>query len=244
MLRIATSAGVVASWLGCAQVPVATTAVPGDGDERPVVGDGDLVRFRFPTQIAYADFDLGSGEALDSLTAVSVVPTADIWLPVGERWTVIPFVGLGGGWLIEEDVAIAILTAGARALWVHHLNEPTQIRVQPRVQYDLNMNRPDGILGDWGRLDLSAEIRYAFGSPGDRYRLEAGVYVQGFYYWDDIDFELPAVTPDSVETQAEVGVSLGLREPFEVFGLDLSRVYLGVRVGDGVDFVGLRFGEL
>ena len=202
------------------------------------------VDFRYPFRIGFADFDFGDGEALDSVTAVSFIPTADFYFELDREWTLIPFLGLGGGWLIDDSSGILIASTGVRALYVHALDSRTSVRVQPRLRYDVNMNQPDGLLGDLGQTDLVLELRHALGAPEDTWALEPGLYGQGFWFWDDIEFEVPGLTPDSIENQLEFGVSLAPRNPITVLGFELPRVFVGYRFGNSVRILEIRFGEL
>jgi len=230
---------------GPSRVDTADSQDGADAPESAVPGDRSWhVRYRFPVVIGYTDFELGSGEALDSLATLALVPTADFVRPLTDEWTLIPFLGLGAGWLLNDDAGVVILTGGVRAEWVRRLDEANELRVLPRVRYDANLNQPDGLLGDWGRADVAVELRHAFGIPGDAMRFEPGLYAQGFYFWDEVEFDVPGLTPDSIQTQLELGLSLGVREPIEFLWWDLPRVYIGVRSGDGAETLSLRFGEL
>jgi len=202
------------------------------------------VRYRFPLVLGYTDFQPLEGEALKSLTTLALVPRVEFIRPLDENWTLIPFVGVGGGWLVDDEVAILILTSGVRAEWVRRYDEVSELRIVPRIRYDANLNEPDGFLGDWGRLDLSVELRRALGGPGDRLRVEPGIYALGYWFWDDIDFDVPGLAPKSIDDQFEFGISLGTRDPIKVFGFKLPRVYIGLRSGDQADTVSIRFGEI
>ncbi|MEM6671768.1 MAG: hypothetical protein AAF726_02930 [Planctomycetota bacterium] len=207
-------------------------------------GDPWEPQFRVPFGIAYADFSLGDGAALDSLTAVSAVPTIDLPVPLSKDWTLTPFMGAGAGLLVDEGLGVWIVSSGVRAEWLRRVGDHLLLRFQPRIRYDINVNRRDNLLGDWGRTDISAEIRYAPDADRSRIRFEPGLYAQAFWYFDDIDFDIPAVTPESVDNQIEIGFSLGTREPVRVFGIRIPRVYLGYRFGGGVEVTEIRFGDL
>lgn len=211
------------------------TAAPEDAREWSV-------RYKFPVGVGFTQFDLGAG--LDNLTTLSVVPTAEFARPIGRDWTLLPFVGFGGGWFIDDGKGVAIFTTGVQADWSHAVDERTLVRVVPRIRYDANLNRPDGLLGDWGRVDLALELRHALGDSDDAVRFDPGIYLQGFWFWDDIDFEVPGQTPDGANDQKEVGLSFGTRDPFKVFGLPLPRVFVGYRFGDGIETFKIRFGKL
>lgn len=202
------------------------------------------VRLLLPVTVAFTDFDFGEGEALDSLTTLSVVPTGEFLFPLGEKWMLRPFFGLGGAWLIDTHHEIAIMTTGLRAEYTQPIGTHTLARVLPRVRYDANLNRPDGLLGDWARVDVAFELRRAFGHGQGR-RFQPGIYVQAFWYFDDIDLDdVPGVTPDVTENQLELGVSLGSTTPYKILGIPLPRVFLGYRFNQDLQAFVISFGEL
>lgn len=194
--------------------------------------------------LGHTDFELGRGRFLDSVTTVALIPTFDLVRPIGEEWKLIPFIGLGMGWLVDADQEVVILTSGVRAEWSRNLSEDLEVLVFPRLRYDANLNRADGLLGDWGRGDLALELRRTFGESGQPVRIQGGVYAQGFWYFDDIDFDVDGLAPDSVDGQLEFGISLGTQEPVELLGITLPRTYLGFATGDGLQAYVLRFGAL
>ena len=196
----------------------------------------------FPVWIGYSSFDLGSDPPLENLTTLSFVPTVDFVRTINENWLWAPYIGFGGGWLIDSDLGIAILTSGVRAEWVHHVDDRTAVRFVPGIRYDANLTREDNLLGDWGRLEVAVELRRAFGTDDDSFA--PGLYAQSFWFWDDIELEIIGITPETTEGQTEVGLSFGFREPLEVFGVGLPRMFVGYRFGDGIDTFAIRFGDL
>jgi len=202
------------------------------------------VRLLLPVSVAFTDFDFGEGEALDSLTTLSVVPTGEFLFPLGEDWLLCPFFGLGVGWLIDQHHELAIITTGLRAEYTHPFGERYLTRVLPRVRYDANLNRPDGLLGDWARIDVAFELRRAFGEGTGR-RFQPGIYAQVFWYFDDIDLDdAPGFTPDVAENQLEFGISLGSTSPHKILGMPLPRIFIGYRFNENLQAFVISFGKL
>jgi hypothetical protein len=212
-------------------------------------GNWDL-RLAFPFSIGLTEFDLDTGIDLDNVSTVSVVPTLEFIVPVTDRWTFIPFAGAGGAVAVGERDAVSgqstvgILTGGLRAQrWQPFAGRyVSAIAVEGR--YDAALTSRDGLLGDWGSLTGAVEFRRSFGAPRDGPRLQAGIYAQGFWFWDPVELDIKGVTPSFLHTQKEFGISLGGSRPYEIWGIALPRVFLGVRVGEGVRTVRLRFGRL
>ena len=208
------------------------------------------LRLRLPLSVGLTEFDLGSGTALANLSTVALVPTVELIVPLDESWTLLPFAGLGAAVqvgdrdLVGGDEALWLATGGLRARRWQPFAERYAFVLESDVRYDAALTRRNGLLGDWGSLAAAVELRRAFGAPRDGPRFEGGVYLQGIWFWDPVELEIAGVTPSFVDHQREIGISLGSTSPYKVLGITLPRVFIGVRVGDGLRSLRLRFGRL
>ena len=205
----------------------------------------------FPVRIGWTSFDL-SNISLDQVASLAVVPRVEFIVPLdeSERYTLLPFVGLGGalqtgdGDLIGGNDALGLATGGVQVMrWQPFAERYTSI-FRAGVRYDAALTSRNGLLGDWGSVDLVAELRRAFGEPGDEPRFEPGIYARGIWYWDPIELEITGVTPVSVHNQLEFGISLGSTSRFEVLGIAIPRVFVGFRFEDNLQGVHILFGRL
>ncbi len=205
----------------------------------------------FPVRIGWTSFDL-SNISLDQVASLAVVPRVEFILPLDEsrRYTLLPFVGLGGalqtgdGDLIGGNDALGLATGGVQVMrWQPFAERYTSI-FRAGVRYDAALTSRNGLLGDWGSGDLVAELRRAFGEPGDEPRFEPGIYARGIWYWDPIELEITGVTPVSIHNQLEFGISLGSTSRFEVLGIAIPRVFVGFRFEDNLQGVHILFGRL
>jgi hypothetical protein len=205
----------------------------------------------FPVQVGWTTFDL-SDISLDQVASVAIVPRVEFIVPLDERerWTLLPFVGIGGaaqigdGDLIGDNDTIGLATGGVQVMrWQPFAERYTSI-LTAEVRYDAAMTRRNGLLGDWGNVDLAAELRRSFGEPGDGPRFEPGIYAQGFWYWDPIELDIDGVTPPSVHDQLELGISLGSTSRFEILGIAIPRMFVGFRFEQDLQTVQIRFGRL
>lgn len=208
------------------------------------------LRLSFPFSIGLTDFDLDAGIDLDNVSTVSGVPTLEFIVPVDDRWTLLPFFGAGGATAVGDqkttsgESSIGILTGGLRAQrWQPFAARYVSV-VSVQARYDAALTPRDGLLGDWGSLTGAVEFRRSFGAARDEPRFQAGIYAQGFWFWDPVELEIEGVTPSFLHRQKELGISLGGSRPVRVFGITLPRVFLGVRGGEGVRSLQLRFGRL
>jgi len=208
------------------------------------------LRLRLPLSIGWTEFDLGSGISFDQLTTVSLVPTAELVVPLDDRWTLLPFIGLGAAWL-NGDTELAggsdtlgLATGGVRAQLWQPLDERYVLAFSTQLRYDVAMTSRNGVLGDWGSFDAALELRRTLGAPREGPRFQPGLYVLATHYWDPVEVEIDGITPGSADNQKELGLSIGSDVPFEILGFTVPRVFLGISSGGDLKSVRIRFGRL
>jgi hypothetical protein len=207
------------------------------------------LRLRLPVTVGISDFELEEGLSPDQLKTVAFVPKLEFVLRLDDEWTLLPYLGLGGAWLLDEQKTIGIISSGVRAELWHPFAEHYVLGFFPGVRYDVNLTRRDGVVGDWGRFELPLELRRTFGrldqdSPEPSPRFQPGLYMQAFHYWDPIELQVPGIAPATVDDELELGFSLGSTPAVRVLGLPLPRVYIGFRAGDGLQGLRVRFGQI
>lgn len=208
------------------------------------------LRLDFPFSVGWTQLDLDAGIDLDSVWTLSVVPTLEFIVPVDEKWTFLPFAGAGGAAavgdqkLVSGESTLGILTGGLRGQRWQPFADRYVSLLTVQGRYNAALTPRDGLLGDWGSLAGALEFRRSFGSARDGPRFQPGIYVQGFWFWDPVEFEIEGVTPSFLHNQREFGISLGGSTPYRILGIKVPRVFLGVRVGQGARSLQLRFGRL
>jgi hypothetical protein len=212
-------------------------------------GNWDL-RLAFPFSVGLTDFDLDVGIDLDSVSTVSVVPTLEFIVPINEKWAFLPFAGAGGAAAVGDrktvsgQSTIGILTGGLRAQRWQPFADRYVSFFATEARYDAALTSRNGLLGDWGSLTAAVELRRSFGAPRDGPRFQAGLYAKGYWFWDPLELEIEGVTPSFLHNQKEFGISLGSSTPYSIWGIKVPRVFLGVRLGEGVRSLRIGFGRL
>ena len=212
-------------------------------------GNWDL-RLAFPFSVGLTEFDLDKGIDIDNVSTVSVVPTIEFIVPIDEKWTFLPFVGAGGAAAVGDRKTVSgqstlgIVTGGLRVQrWQPFADRYVSV-LTTEIRYDAALASRDGLLGDWGSLTGAVELRRSFGAPRDGPRFQAGLYAQGYWFWDPVELEIEGVTPSFLHNQKEFGFSLGSSTPYSIWGINLPRVFVGVRLGEKVRSLRIHFGRL
>lgn len=206
------------------------------------------LRLRFPFAIGINDFD--SDLSLDQLTTVSFVPLLEAPVALDERWTVLPYVGLGAAYqngdedLVGENRYLGLFRSGVRAHRWSPFGKRNAWLAKGEVRYDAALTPRNGVLGDWGSADVALELRTVLGSTAPGPRLQPGIYGQFIHYWQAVELEIDGVSPEFVDDQVEFGISIGTHEPYKFAWFHLSRVYIGMRVGEELRGLRIRFGRL
>ncbi len=237
----------------------------GDTDATPSPSDPELktgimlrsveerawgLRLNFPLSVGLTEFDLASGVSLDDVATVSVVPTAEFIIPLDNKWTLLPFVGAGGAAAVGDretvsgESALGLVSGGLRAQRWQPFAERYVFVFATKIRYDAALTSRNGLLGDWGSLTGAVELRRTFGARRDGPRFQPGVYAQGFWFWDPVELQIPGVTPSFLDNQREFGISLGSSTPYSIWGITLPRLFIGVRLGERLRSLRIRFGRL
>jgi hypothetical protein len=204
----------------------------------------------FPTTVSWTRFDFESGISVDDLAVLALQPTLELVIPLSDTWTLLPYFGPGvalqngGEELAADNTLLGIVSGGLRATRWQRTGSRAWLGLIGEVRHDSALTREDGLLGDWGSLKVAVELRRDLGQLRPGLRLQGGVYLQALHFWHPVEIEIVGLTPEEVSDQLEVGVSLGTAKPFEVLGLELPRVFLGVRQGDDVTSFLVRFWRL
>jgi hypothetical protein len=203
----------------------------------------------FPVSIGLTQFDLDDVD-LDDLASLSVVPTGEFMVPIDEHWTLLPYVGAGAAWQIgereaaQDDWLVGLARGGLRAQRWQAFAERYRCILTTDLLYSVAFVPKDGVLGDWGTFDAALELRRNFGAPRAGPRFQPGVYAQAFWYWDPIEIEIDGATPEFLNGQVELGISLGSTTPYKLWKLGIPRTFLGVRTGGDLTELRIRFGRL
>ena len=202
--------------------------------------EGDEYGLKWYIPVVIGKDSVANADWLDELidgdpVTLSVLPGFEYQWRLNDTWVIKPFGHLGAGhdFVLDEDILMGVL--GVRALGTWSLGESAELRW-------------GGALRFAGEYQLNAEKDYRFSlvETGLDYRrdtpyhwkdrnLNAGVYYRLSYFQPDWRLAETPFRRQDIEILHELGVSVGVSSPFEVFGFKLRRVRVGYKVGDGLE---------
>jgi hypothetical protein len=189
------------------------------------------VRLSAPVSAALANFDYRNPEIdATEVAALSFLPTAEVVIPIGPHWRLRPYAGIGHGSDLRTDTGALIYQIGATtAVTVPAFHDPG-LELGARLVwagYD--------VAGAGGHEQLAA---LSFGA-GTAFRLplalcghatQFGVQAMVVSYFNDVEFLMPNSDVEGIRHEYELGLTLRLDPPGEVWGMGFDRLGLAYRV--------------
>nr|WP_294529584.1 hypothetical protein [uncultured Rhodopila sp.] len=209
--------------------------------------DGWKLRLMLPVQGGFYNFhatDVTGQKISISQQSLSVVPGAELQIPIGPRSVVKPFahfgISQGFGQGIGNPYSWIYLT-GVRALTQWHDGETTFSLGNAVVFAGDNTIGP-GFNEHYVSLQIGGEVRHPLGFTVGRIAPDIGLYVVEYYYPSPLQFSRFLKPPLEVSDQFEIGFNIGSAKPFELLGWSNPRIGVGYVFGGGLDVWHVNFG--
>jgi hypothetical protein len=208
---------------------------------------GWALRLLMPVQAGIYSFRAtdtdGRRIAIDQ-QSVSVVPGAEVRIPINERFMLKPFAQIGeahgfGSGVGNPDAWIYL--AGVRALTQWHTEDYT-LSLGNAVIYAGDNTIGPGFAEHYVSLQVGAEVRRPLGFRVGDITPDVGLYAADYYYPAPLQFSRFLKPLLRVANQAEIGFSVGSATPFQMLWLSNPRIGVGFVFGGGLDVWRVNFG--
>lgn len=205
-------------------------------------GDGWGLKLTLPVSFGVHEIkvtEMGS-EATRRLRTMTVVPGAELGIPVGERWTLKPFGELGVGKDFEGGDVAAIYSAGLKSLGTWPVKDLT-LSFGNSLGYSGSTTFDGRPSQGFTTLELGLDALRPLGPTLWGRDVDASAYliVRRFF---DLDFVVPEGETLEVRYLYEVGVTFGTRPRLKIWRLELPRIGVSYRFGDGLTSWRINFG--
>jgi hypothetical protein len=210
---------------------VGVIRVPLRYELRPASAGRWGIRLTLPVSLALAQFDLEDFN-LGKVRAqgLSVLPGIELEIPLREDWVLRPYANLGGGWEFESEGSSTIFVLGATTAHTRPVFEASRLALGGRFAYAGYEARSES--SQLVQVSLGGELAVPAGfAIAERAALVAFQLI-GTAYVKELEFLLPSTGTRQVAYEAELGVALGVRQPFEILGVSFDRIGLAYRAGD------------
>lgn len=203
------------------------------------------VHLQLPVTVGIYELTTGDVDITDwpdRLATISFVPRLKVPVRVGKHWTLGPFGDLGAvkdldrgqlTWLfglgMKVDATYPVgrfeLRPGFLGVWAHH-------------------TEPDMDFGDdFSKLESGLDFRIPLGFRIRGEEADFGLFGKNYLYLEELELLTPEGDQFDLQAQWEVGATFGTRRPFKWLGVQIPRVGLSFRFGDGVTAFRVVFGN-
>jgi hypothetical protein len=209
--------------------------------------NGWAVRLLAPVQGGLYSFRATdtSGQRLSlNQQSLSVVPGAEVEIPIGERVVLKPFAQVGvvhtfGSGVGNPDSWVYL--AGARAITQWRSGAYTY-SIGNGVLFAGDKTLGRGFNEHYVALQVGGEVRRPLGFKIGEWAPDLGLYAGTYYYPEPLVFSRFLRRPLRVANQGEIAFSIGSATPLHLLGLSNPRIGVGYVFGDGLNVWHANFG--
>ncbi|HEY5603750.1 MAG TPA: hypothetical protein VIM41_11635 [Gammaproteobacteria bacterium] len=202
------------------------------------------LKFTSPLTVGFYDFDLGNiidDEFANGISTFSFVPGIQFQYPVTDRWQLLPFIDVGIAQNLTNGDSSNIYSYGMRSYYEHSLDDLT-FTLGNRLLFARQERRDNSSRSDFGAFETSLDFRFPQFPLYKQHLADFSVYYANFQYFDALEFLFPGDRSVEVVKQNELGFTFGVQIKKKTKYIDIPRVGLAVRKGDGLDIYRLVFG--
>jgi hypothetical protein len=178
---------------------------------------------------------------LDRLRTLTFEPGVELLVPVGSETVFKPFVEGGFGRETETSgTTVYLYSAGFRSLTTREVDR-LDVSVGTKLEWN-GVTGEEGGSDDYGAIEVGFESIHPLPASLAGRQLDLGPYVIFRYFYSDLVFERLGAPAIAIEGQIELGMSLGTQEPLRLWGIQLPRLGLAYKFGDGLTAWRINFG--
>ena len=176
--------------------------------------------------------------------SLSLVPGAELQIPLGDRAVLKPFAQFGLARSFGDGVGNPdswIYLAGARSVAQWRSGEFT-FSLGTGIVFAGDKSIGSGFSENYIALQAGGEIRHPLGFSIGGFTPDLGVYAADYYYPSALRFSRFLRPPLRVANQNEIGFSVGSATPLHILFLSNPRIGAGVVFGGGLTVWHINFG--
>lgn len=197
-----------------------------------------------PLTLGFYDFQLQdipeSGLPTDISTA-SFVPGLEFQYFITKKWQLWPFFDFGYAKNMGNGDATRIYSYGIRSYYIYPFKDVT-FTLGNRLLHARQRGVDRSTSSDFGAFETSLDFRLEQFPFFKKYLADFSVYYANYQYFDTLRLIIPSGVPVNVVKQNELGFTFGVQIKKKTKFLDIPRIGLAIRKGDGLDIYRLVFG--
>lgn len=177
----------------------------------------------------------------DDISTFSFVPGLQFQYPVTQQWQLLPFLDVGIAQNLANGDSSNLFSYGMRSYYEYPFNDVT-FTLGNRLLFARQKRRDGSHQSDFGTFETSLDFRFQQFPFLKKHLADISLYYANFQYFDTLRFLFPGNREVTVVKQNEAGFTFGVQVKKKTRYIDIPRVGLAIRKGDGLDVYRLVFG--
>jgi len=202
------------------------------------------LKLTLPVTLGFYDFKLSDvvEEGFpDDISTLSFVPGVQFQYPLTQYWHLLPFIDIGIAQNLTNGDSSNIFSYGMRSYYEYPFDKLT-FTLGNRLLFVRQKRTDNSTRSDFGTFETSLDFRFQQFPVFKKYLGDFSVYYANYQYFDSLNFLFPNDQVVKVVKQNEIGFTFGVQIKKKTRYVDIPRVGLAIRKGDGLDIYRLVFG--
>jgi hypothetical protein len=179
-----------------------------------------------------SDVDFGTG---------SFVPGIEVAFPVNKYWTLKPFGQIGVGKDTAGGNTVYIYGGGVRSL-VSIQYKKFEFGIGNSLILADERDAGGDIGSNFNMIEAGLDIRHPLGISFLGQGLDTSFYFVVSWFFNDYELVEPDGDSTKIKTLFEIGLTIGIDEPADIWKVSLDRIGVDFRFGDHFSGIGLNMG--
>ena len=194
------------------------------------------LRIILPVSVGFYDYhfdDIFNQGLPDGLSTMSFVPGLELEKQITSRWRLKPYVSGGAGWELGGAEYAWIYDAGLRSRFVLGEDKGVEFALVNRLSlagYAVHNGSSEPL----GYLAIGLDIVVPTGAEVFERNIIFSLTPAYYHYFRRLRFAEFSEPDNSIGEEFEFAISVLTRRPFSIFGIEVDRIGIAVRTGEGV----------
>ena len=170
----------------------------------------------------------------ENFVTLTLLPGFEYQFPVTPDWAVKPFahVGVTHDFVTHEYILMGVL--GLSSVARYDLAENWDLRWGNKIRFAVENQTKSDFKTSFGILETGFDVRRDTGFSFLKRGVDVGAYYRFQHFLPDWNIGEAPDRDSDIDNVHEIGFSIGLDKPRELFGVGFSRVHLGYKTGGDV----------
>jgi len=201
------------------------------------------IKLHFPVTLGFFNIktsDIVENGLPDHVSTYSVVPGVEIDIPIHDQWLLSPFFDYGFANNSETNEVSKIISSGIKSRYTFLTSQATIVLGNNFLYATQHVDNGKDL--DYASFETGLDFQFQHFNFLKYHLANFNLYYMNFRYFNDLEFLRVSNRPVEVTVQNEVGFTFGIKYFQNARYIDIPRIGIGYRAGDGMSAYRLVLG--